>query len=93
MYTIWRNQFLQGLPNPATMRKKLIKFYLIFYVFLFLSLFFVTKFYFEKTYIVIAVSLSWIPQIVHNLVKRNNVSMPLYSILMNSINKLIFPVK
>jgi hypothetical protein len=92
LYNLWRNQNIGELNNPNQIRKRLIKFYITFYIFLFLSLVFVTKFYFEKIYIIAAFIITWIPQIIHNAVYRNQISLPLITIFLNSLNKVIIPV-
>ena len=60
---------------------------------MFLGLFFVTKFYFDKTYLLISLSLTWIPQIIHNFNEKNQISFPIFNILIFTLNKLAVPVK
>jgi hypothetical protein len=91
LYNLWRNQNIHELNDANVIRRKLIKFYIIFYVFLFLSLFFVTKFYFEAPYILAAVIITWIPQIIHNAMYKNNSSMPLIALILITFNKILIP--
>jgi len=92
LYNLWKNQNLAELNDMNNVRVKLIKFYITFYIFLFLSLFFVTKFYFEQVYIAIAVVVTWLPQIYYNVYYKNRSSMPVVNIILNTINKLFIPV-
>ena len=73
-------------------RKRLLRFYLTFYLFMFASLFFVMKFYFDKRYIFLAVGLTWTPQIIYNSYYKNNISLPIISIVMISLNRIFLPV-
>jgi len=92
IYHIWRIQNLRNLTNAQIIRKRLLRFYLTFYCCMFASLFFVMKFYFVKKYIFLAVGLTWIPQIIYNTIYKNNVSLPIISILMISLNRIFLPV-
>jgi len=92
LYNLWKNQNITDVQDINNIRKKLIQFYITFYIFLFLSLFFVTKFYFEQMYIAIAVIVTWLPQIIYNIVYKNRTSMPIITIILNTINKLFIPV-
>lgn len=58
---------------------------------MFVGLFFLTKFYFEKRYIYVSVFLTWTPQIIFNFFSKNYTSMPLINILIMSINKISIP--
>lgn len=91
LYNVWKNQNIHELNDINVIRKKLVKFYITFYIFLFMSLFFVTKFYFEHTYILIAVCVTWTPQIIYNFIYNNQTSMPLINIFLNSFNKVLIP--
>ena len=59
---------------------------------MFFSLFYVLKFYFDKTWIFVAVSITWIPQILNNIYRKNKLSMPFMNILLISTNRLFLPV-
>lgn len=76
------------MNDPEILRKKLMQFYATFYVIIFISLFYVRNFYFEKTYIFFAINLTWIPQIVHNAAFKNKLSFPLIYIFATSLNKI-----
>jgi hypothetical protein len=92
LYNLWKNQNIAELNDINTIRKKLVKFYITFYVFLFLSLFFVTKFYFEEAYILLALIITWSPQIIYNSLYNNRVSLPLINIFLNTFNKILIPI-
>jgi hypothetical protein len=77
--------------DPHLLRKKLVQFYFMFYLVMFFSLFYVMKFFFEKPYILIAISGTWIPQIVYNVIYNNRMSMPIINIVLLSLNKLFLP--
>ncbi len=85
-------QNLRHLTNAQIIRKRLLRFYLTFYCFMFASLFLVMKFYFEKKYIFFAVCFTWTPQILYNTYYRNNTSMPIICIIMISLNRIFLPV-
>ena len=70
----------------------MMKYYVIFYIFIFLSLFLVTKFYFIKSYIFVTVLFTWIPQIIYNSYYNNRTSLPLINVILMSLNKLMIPV-
>jgi hypothetical protein len=59
---------------------------------MFIGLFFLTKFYFEKNYIYISILLTWIPQIIFNYLYNNYTSLPIINIIIISINKVSIPV-
>lgn len=93
LYNLWRNQNnAEFINNPASIRSRLLKFYITFYVFLFMSIFFVTKFYFVKPYIIGAIAITWIPQIVHNFYNKNQASLPIIVIFTNTLNKVLIPL-
>jgi hypothetical protein len=92
IYSLWKYQNIEDLNDLNIVRKKLIKFYLTFYVMLFSSFFLVFKFYFEPEYIAIALILTWIPQIFHNAFYNNQAGIPLINILLISLNKLVIPI-
>jgi len=77
--------------DPNLLRRKLIRFYFLFYLVMFFSLFYVMKFFFEKPYILIAISGTWIPQIIYNLIYDNRLSMPLINVFLFSLNKIFLP--
>lgn len=92
LYRTWANQNINNHYDTFEMRRKMMKYYVIFYFFIFLSLFLVTKFYFIKYYIFGAVFLTWIPQIIFNITKNNKTSLPLINVILMSLNKLMVPV-
>lgn len=77
--------------EPHLLRKKLVQFYFMFYLIMFFSLFYVMKFFFEKPYILVAISGTWIPQIIYNAIYNNRMSMPIVNIVLLSLNKLFLP--
>lgn len=77
--------------DPHLLRKKLVQFYFLFYLIMFFSLFYVMKFFFEKPYILIAISGTWIPQIIYNVIYNNRMSMPMINIILFSLNKMFLP--
>ena len=75
------------------LRKTVMKFFLLIYFILTISLFLVLKFYIMSPYIYSIITLTWIPQIIHNIWTNNRVSLPLVNVILMSINKLGFPVR
>ena len=69
-----------------------MQFYATFYIVIFVSLFYVRDFYFDKTYTFFAIGMTWIPQIVHNAVYKNRLSFPLLYIFITTINKIFVPL-
>lgn len=59
---------------------------------MFLGLFFVTKFYFVKSYLYFSLAITWLPQIIYNFLEKNFASIPMINVLIMSFNKLAFPV-
>lgn len=92
MYNLWKNHNAQHAYDAVIMRRKLIQFYFTFYIAMFISLFFVMKFYFDKFYIVIGILFTWLPQIVYNSLYNNKLSMPLFHVIITSVNKMFLPV-
>ena len=68
-----------------------LKFFLIFYFFLFCSFVFTMSFYFEKFFIAILAVLLWTPQIIHNAQKFNKFNYPLIFILAITLDRMIVP--
>ena len=93
LYKTWANQNINNRYDSFEMRRKMMKYYVIFYIFIFLSLFLVTKFYFIKLYITITVTFTWIPQIIYNFINNNKTSLPLICVIIMSLNKIMIPVK
>jgi hypothetical protein len=93
LYKTWANQNVNNRYDSFEMRRKMMKYYVIFYVFIFLSLFLVTKFYFIKMYIFITVITTWLPQIIFNFINNNKTSLPLVCVIIMSLNKIMIPVK
>lgn len=90
LYKLWSLKFSAILHDSMLLRRKLVQFYFVFYVIMFFSFFFVLKFYFDKTYVVIALLLTWIPQIVFNAYYQNKISMPILFIVITGLNRM-FP--
>lgn len=92
LYNLWRVKYTRLVTDPGIIRRKLIQFYFVFYIVMFLSLFYVLKFYFDKKYIFLAILLTWFPQIIYNRIYRNKMLMPGICILAFSLNKLLIPM-
>ena len=92
LYIVWRNQNINNLFDTFEVRRKLMRFYVVFYIFIFLCLFWVTKFYFVKSYIFFVIFLTWLPQIYYNFSTRNKISLPILNIIIMSLNKISIPV-
>jgi hypothetical protein len=92
LYTVWRYQNNRLFQDPQAIRRKLVQFYFTFYVSMFVSLFYVLKFYFDKMWIFAAISVTWLPQIIKNVTSNNRLSMPLINIILFSVNRLVIPV-
>ena len=91
MYLTWNKQNIRDLDNPYIIRKKLARFYFLFYSIIFISMFFVMKFFFYKNYIVFAVSILWIPQILYNALYNVKKIPPVQYIVMQSLNRVYLP--
>jgi hypothetical protein len=92
LYTAWRMQNTRYFNDPILIRKKLVQFYFIFYISMFVSIFYINYFYFDKLWIFISISLMWIPQIIKNTYTNNRTSLPVLSILIITLNRMIIPV-
>lgn len=90
-YSIWRLKNQKELMEPIIIRKKLVKLYFMFYLGMFFSLFFVTKCFFYKPYIIIGIILTWTPQIIFNIYYNNRVALPWSYIIFTSIYRLFIP--
>ena len=91
LYFIWRIKYQNELTDPIIVRKKLIRLYFMFYLGMFFSLFFVTKFFFDKSFIILGILLTWSPQILFNIYYNNRVSLPWSYIIFISIYRLFIP--
>ena len=90
-YSIWRLKNQKELMEPIIIRKKLVKLYFMFYLGMFFSLFFVTKCFFYKPYIIIGIILTWTPQIIFNIYYNNRVALPWSYLIFTSIYRLFIP--
>lgn len=90
LYTLWTLKFQNSFSDPMIFRRKLMQFYFMFYFIMFFSFFFVLKFYFNKPYILIALLITWMPQIIFNVYYQNKISMPIIFIIIVCLNR-IFP--
>ncbi len=91
LYFIWRIKYQNELTDPIIVRKKLIRLYFMFYLGMFFSLFFVTKFFFDKSFIILGILLTWSPQILFNIYYNNRVALPWSYIIFISIYRLFIP--
>ena len=92
LYSIWRLKYIKLLNNPNIVKRKLISLYFKFYLGMFLSLLFVTKFFFNKLYIILGTILIWFPQIIYNIFYNNQISLPWSYIILTSIYRLYIPL-
>ena len=92
LFLVWKSQTQNNIQDTYSLRRKLMKFYILFYISIFISLFLVTKLYFIRHYIITAISLTWIPQILYNIQTNNKTSFPLFNVFIISLNKIVFPV-
>ena len=90
LYIVWTLKNMQLITDPLILRRKLIQFYLFFYLIMFFCFLFVMKFYFDKIYILFEIFITWIPQIAYNTIYKNKVSFPIIYILLIDLNR-IFP--
>ena len=90
LYVVWSLKNTHLITDPLVLRRKLIQFYLFFYLIMFFCFLFVMKFYFDKIYILIEIVITWIPQIVYNSIYKNKVSFPIIYIILIDLNR-IFP--
>ena len=91
LYTIWRLKYQKDLADINLIKRKLIQLYFTFYLGMFFSLFFVTKFFFYKPYIIFGILLTWTPQIIFNIYYNNRISLPWSYIILTSIYRLFIP--
>ena len=91
LYTIWRLKYQKDLADINLIKRKLIQLYFTFYLGMFFSLFFVTKFFFYKPYIIFGILLTWTPQILFNIYHNNRISLPWSYIILTSIYRLFIP--
>jgi len=90
---IWKNQNIRQSADSTIMRRELFRLYALIYFSIFISIFFLMKFLFDKQYILLAVCFTWLPQVAYNVFTKNRISMPLINIFFFTINKLFLPVK
>ena len=91
LYTIWRLKYQKDLADINLIKRKLIQLYFTFYLGMFFSLFFVTKFFFYKPYIIFGILLTWTPQILFNIYHNNRISLPWSYVILTSIYRLFIP--
>lgn len=91
LYSLFLLKYSHLLSDQVLVRKKLLQLYFVFYLVMFFSLFFLTKFYFNKSYAFLGVSLTWIPQIIHNIIYKNKISLPWVYVIFTSIYRLFIP--
>jgi len=89
---VWKNQNIRYTSDTILLRRKLFRLYAIIYFSIFISIFFLMRFLFEKEFIFLGVFFTILPQIGHNLVEKNRICMPLLNIFLYSLNKLFLPV-
>ena len=76
---IWRIKYKEQLSNPNTRKKIMCKSMFSFFFFTFFSLLSVSRFYFTKENMLINSILTFFPQIIYNIIYKNEISIP-YSI-------------
>ena len=76
---IWRIKYRVQLSNPNTRKKIMCKSMFSFFFFTFFSLLSVSRFYFTKENMLINSILTFFPQIIYNIIYKNEISIP-YSI-------------
>ena len=91
LYTIWALKYNHIYTEAIILRRKLMQFYLNFYVIMFISFFYVLKFYFDKPYTLGLMCLTWLPQIMYNIYYQNKKSLPLVYYVSVIVSKM-FPV-
>ena len=92
LYLIWRIKNLRIFSDIITLRRRLLMFYCLLYLTLFIHLYYVMEFSFEKNYIIFGVFMTWLPQIIFNTWENNRQVLPFVSILLYSGNKLFLPI-
>lgn len=91
LYTIWALKYNHIYTEAIILRRKLMQFYLNFYVIMFISFFYVLKFYFDKPYTLGLICLTWLPQVMYNIYYQNKKSLPLVYYVTVIVSKM-FPV-
>ena len=71
--------------------KERIRFYLIYYLFIFSSFFLINSFFLNYFFIMILCILLWVPQIIFNIRNRNKYCYPFIYILSTTVDKLFYP--
>jgi len=89
---IFKNQNIRYYSDSLNFRRILLRLHVVIYLFIFVSIFFVLKFLFEKQYLFLAICLTWLPQIVYNVISKNRLSMPMINVILYTLNKLFLPV-
>ena len=89
LFSYWKIQ-RSIINNNLFMRLKFM-FFFFFYIFFFNSFFFLCSFFYDYFYISLNVFLLWIPQIVHNIIRNNKFSFPLFYLIGNTLDRIIIP--
>ena len=90
IYTYWQILSRQ-LPYNIFLRKKL-RFYICFYALVFSSFFMLLKAYYDKTYITVMIVILWLPQIIFNCIRNNQVGLPFIYILICTVDRMALPL-
>jgi hypothetical protein len=98
VFIIWKSQAPQN-ENAYHLRNKFMKCYVVFCIYLInldvlivLCFVFVYDLFFMKTFLIVIVSATFIPQIYYNLVKRSRSRVYLSTVFIIALNKLFVPV-
>ena len=92
IYYLWRLKNIRNLNDTNLIRRKLTQLYVVFYLIMFFSLFFLIKIYFNKIFALIGISLTWLPQIIFNAIYNNKILMPFSYLILISIYRLFIPI-
>lgn len=86
VYKYW--QIKRQLLSAESLQRQKIRFYLLFYLFFFISILSINKFFYQKIFIFFLAFFLWIPQIIDNLRFNNNISLPLIYVLIVTLDRL-----
>jgi hypothetical protein len=82
----------RNLVGQGNFLKEKLKFYLVYYLFLFFSFLYINSFFLNYIFIMVLCILLWIPQIIHNAKTNNKYGFPFIYILSSTVDKLIYPL-
>ena len=90
LYQLLSIKYSHIINDVLSYRKKMIQFCFIFYITILFSFIYVMKCYYSPPFILFSFILTWLPQIIFNILYKNRVSFPIIYIISVILNR-IFP--